>query len=369
MSQLFAPTTLASVSFPNRIVVSPMCQYSADEGIVHDWHMISLGRYAAGGYGLIFTEATHVSARGRITPGCAGLYSDDHERAFARIFKAMKAINPAPLGMQIAHAGRKGSTAKPWLGGKPLTGPEAWLTEAPSAIPHEESGPLPEALDETGLKRVKGAFVAAAQRAQRLGLDVLELHAAHGYLLHQFCSPVANQRQDGYGGSRDKRLRFPLEVFEAVRAAWPKDRALGARITGSDWVGDQGIEIADAIVFAHELKRLGADFVDVSSGGVSSKQQIAVKPGYQVHFAEAIKRATGLPVMTVGMITEPYQADAIIAESKADFVAMARALINDPLWPWRAAEVLGAHIIIPQQYLRGAKVGIDTPREAPTKSS
>ncbi len=368
MSALFSPATLAGVTLPNRIVVSPMCQYSAEEGVPNDWHMISLGRYAAGGYGLIFTEATHVSARGRITPGCAGLYNDMQEQAFARIFAAMKAINPAPIGMQIAHAGRKGSTAKPWLGGKPLSGAEAWLTEAPSAIAHEENGPLPQALDEAGLARIKAEFVSASERAIRLGVDVIELHAAHGYLLHQFCSPVANQRSDAYGGSRDKRLRFPLEVFEAVRAICPPNIALGARITGSDWVDDQGIEIADCLAFAGELKRLGADFVDVSSGGVSTRQKIPVAPGYQVHFAAAVKKATGLPTMAVGMITQPHQAEAILVDGKADMIAMARAVMHDPLWPWRAAEALGEMARIPPQYLRGAKIGVDTPREAAVKA-
>lgn len=363
MSQLFSPITLADVTLPNRLVLSPMCQYSAEDGVPNDWHRIHLGRYAAAGLGLILTEATHVSRRGRITPGCAGIYSDAHEAAFAGIVKELKAFGPAAVGIQLAHAGRKGSAHRPWDGGKPLVGAEAWTTEAPSALPFDEGWHVPEALDQEGLARVKAEFIQAARRADRAGFDVIELHGAHGYLLHEFCSPISNQRTDGYGGDRDKRFRFPLEVFEAVRSVWPREKALGMRITGSDWMGEAGLGVEDTVALASELKALGADFVDVSSGGVSPKQKIAVGPGYQTGFAAEVKRRVGLPVMTVGMITEARQAEAIVAEGTADMVAMARALLNDPFWAWRAADALGGTIAVPNQYLRGRRVGVDIPRE------
>jgi 2,4-dienoyl-CoA reductase-like NADH-dependent reductase (Old Yellow Enzyme family) len=363
MSALFEPLQLRSVTLPNRIVLSPMCQYSATDGVPNGWHRIHLGRYAAAGLGLIIAEATHVSPQGRITPGCLGLYNAVQEAELAAIAADLKRFGRAPFGIQLAHAGRKASTDLPWRGGKPLTGAEAWLTEAPSALPHGEGWHVPQALDEEGLARVKRDFVEAAQRADRAGVDLIELHGAHGYLLHQFTSPISNRRNDSYGGSLDNRLRFPLEVFDSVRAVWPAHKPLGIRITGSDWMGAEGMEVADAIRFASALKERGCDFVDVSSGGVSPQQKIVTGPGYQVPFAEAVKKATGLVTMAIGLITEPAQAETIVQEGRADLVAMARALLNDPFWPWRAADALGADVHVPPQYLRGRVRGVDTPRE------
>lgn len=363
MSALFEPLSLRSVTLPNRIVLSPMCQYSAIDGLPNNWHRIHLGRYATAGLGLIIAEATHVSAEGRISPGCLGLYNAVQETAFGEIAADLKQFGPAPFGIQLAHAGRKASTDLPWRGGQSLQGALAWQTVAPSALPHGEGWPVPQALDEEGLARVKREFVEAAQRADRAGVDLIELHGAHGYLLHQFASPISNRRTDAYGGSLDNRLRFPLEVFEAVRAAWPAHKPLGMRITGSDWLPGEGLEIADAMRFAAALKERGCDFVDVSSGGVSLQQKIKTGPGYQVHFAEAVKQATGMVTMAVGLITEPAQAEAIVAEGRADLVAMARGLLNNPYWAWQAADALGGQVHVAPQYLRGRIRGVDAPRE------
>jgi NADPH2 dehydrogenase len=361
---LFSPLQLGPIVLPNRIVLSPMCQYSAMDGLAQPWHRVHLGRYIASGLGLVMTEATHVSAQGRITPGCLGLYDDAHEAALAEIVRFHSAwASPTPIGIQLAHAGRKGSSEVPWRGGAPLGDSRAWTTVAPSALPFDSHWPIPVALDFDTMKQVRGEFVRAAQRALGAGFDLLELHAAHGYLLHQFLSPLANRRDDAYGGARERRMRFPLEVAAAVRAIWPRDRALGARIPGHDWVPGEGLDVEDAVAFAAELKSLGFDFVDVSSGGVSPRQRIKTGPGYQVRFAAAVKAAVGLPTICVGMIFEARQADAIVADRQADAVMMARALLNDPLWAWRAADALGADVAIPNQYLRGRRAGVDVPRE------
>lgn len=367
MPALFEPLHLRSVTLPNRIVLSPMCQYSAVDGSANDWHLVHLGRYAAAGLGLALAEATHVAPRGRITPYCLGLYDDANEAALGRVVQAYKAVaataGNAPFGLQLAHAGRKGASAAPWAGGKPLTDERAWINLAPSALAHEEGGPLPEAMDEAAIAEAIEQFAAAARRADRIGVDVIELHGAHGYLMHQFLSPISNRRNDEYGGSLENRLRFPLAVFDAVRAAWPAHKPLGIRITGSDWMGDAGLGMADAIAFGHALKERGCDFVDVSSGGISPQQQITTGPGYQVPFAAAVRKATGLVTMAVGLITESQQAEAILTEGSADLVAMARGLLNDPFWAWRAADALGGRVAAPNQYLRGRQRGVDTPRE------
>lgn len=368
MPSLFEPLALRSVTLRNRIVLSPMCQYSATDGSANDWHRVHLGRYASAGLGLIITEATHVSARGRITPYCLGLYSDANEQALGSVVAMIKALNGPPVGVQLAHAGRKGSSDAPWNGGKPLSGAASWVTEAPSDLPHDADWPAPEALDEAGLARVRDDFVQATKRADRIGVDLIELHGAHGYLLHQFLSPVSNRRTDRYGGSRENRMRFPLEMFEAVRAAWPAHKPLGMRIGGSDWVGVAGLGIEDAVALASELKARGCDFVDVSSGGVSAQQKITTGPGYQVPFADAVRKATGLVTMAVGMITEAEQAQAILDHGQADLIAMARGLLHDPFWAWRAADKLGGKVTVPPQYLRGRVVGVDTPRTIPAKA-
>lgn len=352
MSQLFSPASLGSLNLDNRIVVAPMCQYSAIEGSMTDWHLMHLGQYAVGGAGLVFVEATGVEAAGRITPGCPGLYSDENEAAMARVIRFFRDYGAAKIGIQLAHAGRKASADLPWNGGTALTADNgAWETSAPSARPYADGWHTPTALDSDGLGRVKDAFVQAAIRAVRLEFDVIEVHAAHGYLLHQFLSPISNQRDDQYGGSLENRMRFPLEIFEAVRAAAP-ETPVGVRFSASDWVEDSGWALEDSTIFAAELQKLGCDFIDVSSGGNSPLQNIKVGAGYQVGFANHIRRETGLATMAVGMITDPRQAETIISTGQADFVALARGMLYDPRWAWHAAEVLRAKATFPPQYMR-----------------
>lgn len=351
-SLLFSPFKLRSVELANRIVVAPMCQYSASDGTVGDWHLMHLGQFAVSGAGAIFVEATGVEPEGRITPGCVGLYSDDNEEALARVLHFCRGNGPARLGIQLAHAGRKASSRVPWKGGTPLPAEEgAWQTVAPSAIPFAGNWHTPQALDGAGLKRVKAAFVQAAERARRLGFDMIEVHAAHGYLLHQFLSPISNRRTDSYGGSPENRMRFPLEVFEAVRGVWPEDRALGVRFSATDWI-EGGWDLEGSIAFAQALKQRGCDFVDVSSGGLSPAQQIVNGAGYQTGFAAEVRRATGLATIAVGRITDPVQAETILRTGQADMVALARGMLFDPRWPWHAAVTLGGQATFPPQYQR-----------------
>jgi 2,4-dienoyl-CoA reductase-like NADH-dependent reductase (Old Yellow Enzyme family) len=348
---LFQPYDLAGLHLDNRIVVAPMCQYSAEGGSATDWHMIHLGHLALSGASLLILEATAVEAEGRITPGDLGLYSDANEAALARVLAAIRAYSPIKVGIQLAHAGRKASSRAPWEGGQELPIAEGgWLTSAPSALsvnPHEEA---PVALDEAGLERVRAAFVATAHRAVRLGLELIELHGAHGYLLHEFLSPLSNRREDRYGGSLENRMRFPLEVFDAVRAAVP-GRPVGVRVSATDWVPG-GWDLEQTVSFAHALKARGCDFIHVSSGGLSSAQVIPLGPNYQVPFAARIKAEVGLPTIAVGLITEAHQADAIVASDAADMVALARGILYDPRWPWHAAAALGAQVKAPKQYWR-----------------
>jgi 2,4-dienoyl-CoA reductase-like NADH-dependent reductase (Old Yellow Enzyme family) len=352
MSVLFSPYALGPLPLRNRIVIAPMCQYTAEDGNAADWHLIHLGQLALSGAGLLVIEATAVEDIGRITPGDLGLYSDDNEAALARVLAAIRRHSRIPVAIQLAHAGRKASSHAPWDGGQCLAPEEgAWQTVAPSALPHAPGEPPPVALDADGLARVKSAFVRAAQRAEALGLDAIELHAAHGYLLHQFLSPIANRRDDAYGGTLEKRMRFPLEVFEAVRAAVPERMPVGMRISGTDWV-EGGWDVEQSVVFAKALAQRGCDFMHVSSGGVSPQQKIALAPGYQVPLAERIKAEVGLPTIAVGLVTEPKQAEAIVASGQADLVALARAMLFEPHWPWRAAAELGAQVEAPHQYWR-----------------
>lgn len=351
-STLFSPLHLAGLELPNRIVVSPMCQYQADDGCATDWHLMNAGQYAVGAAGLFMFEATHVSRAGRITHRCLGLYSDDNEEALARVVRFCRRHGVARLGIQLAHAGRKASVRPPAQGGTPLPREEdAWDTVAPSALPFAPGWHTPQALDAEGLARVRDQFVEAARRAARIGLDLAELHMAHGYLLHQFLSPLANQRTDTYGGSLENRMRFPLEVARAVRAVWPAGRPLGARITGTDWV-EGGITVEEAVALARALRDLGLDFVDVTSGQVDPRQSIPFAPGYNVPFADQVRRQTGMPVMAVGMITQPAQAQAIIAGGQADLVGIARGMMDDPRWAWRAARELGAQTAYAPGYQR-----------------
>lgn len=358
MSALFSPISLGGMNLANRIVVSPMCQYQCigpdnkGDGVMHDWHLMHLGQFAMGAAGLVFTEATHVSAIGRITPYCAGLYTDAQEAAMKRIVDFCKTYGVAKIGVQLAHAGRKASCHPPLRGGKPMDEEDgAWVTVGPSAHPYDPTWPVPEALDTIGMAQIKKEFVQAAERCVRIGVDVLEMHAAHGYLLNQFLSPLSNHREDAYGGSLENRMRFPLEVFEAMRAATPADLPIGVRVSAIDWV-DGGATIEDTIVFAQALKERGCDFMDVSTAGLDSRQRITVGPGYQVPFAEAVKKAVDMPVMAVGMITEPEQAEEIVASEKADFVMLARGAMYDPRWAWHAAHKLGVETDYPDQYTR-----------------
>jgi 2,4-dienoyl-CoA reductase-like NADH-dependent reductase (Old Yellow Enzyme family) len=356
---LFSPFSLRELQLANRIVVSPMCQYSAIDGAATDWHTIHWGQLLQSGAGMFTIEATAVSAIGRITYGCLGLYDDACEQALGRGLEIARANAPAmPVALQLAHAGRKGSSHKPWDGGRLIALDHGgWTPLAPSAIAQSQHEAPPQAIDTAMLAQIKGEFVAAAGRASRIGIDAIELHMAHGYLLNEFLSPLSNRRDDAYGGSFDNRVRFPMEVFSAVRAAWPADKPLGVRISATDWV-DGGWTIEDSLELARRLQASGCDWIDVSSGGISPAQKISVGPGYQVPLARAIRSATSIPTMTVGLITDALQADAIVKSGDADLVALARALLWNPHWPWHAAATLGAQIQAPKPYWRAA------PREA-----
>ena len=357
MSQLFSPYSLRSLTLPNRIVISPMCQYSADNGAATAWHMIHLGHLALSGAGMLIIEATAVEPEGRITPSDLGLWNDVTEAALVPILAAIRKHSKIAVVMQLAHAGRKASSKSPWEGGQVLPVAEGgWISYAPSAVPQKAGDVEPLALDAAGLRRVRDAFVLAAKRAARLGIDGLEVHAAHGYLLHQFLSPIANHRSDEYGGSLQNRMRFPLEVFDAVRAVFPADKPVGIRVSASDWM-EGGWNLEHTITFATELKKRDVDWIDVSSGGISPLQKITLGPGYQVPFAQGVKEATGLNTMAVGLITEPQQAEDIIANGQADLIALARGMLFDPRWPWHAALALDATIDGPPQYWRAAPHG------------
>jgi len=356
---LFSPFTLRKLTLANRIVVSPMCQYSAVDGRAVDWHTVHWGQLLQSNAGMFTIEATAVSALGRITYGCLGLYDDACETALGeRLAIARSIAPPIPIAIQLAHAGRKGSSQVPWEGGQLIPLDQGgWTPVAPSAIAQLEHEALPAALDLAGIAQIKREFVAAAERASRIGIDAIELHMAHGYLLHEFLSPLSNQRNDAYGGSFDNRVRFPLEVFAAVRNAWPQDKPLGVRVSATDWV-EGGWTLEESIELARRLQSAGCDWIDTSSGGVSPRQKIPLGPGYQVHLARAIRKATSMPTMAVGLITDAAQAEAIVAAHDADLVAMARALLWDPRWPWHAAATLGAQVQVPKPYWRSA------PREA-----
>lgn len=359
MSHLFQPLSIGNLPLDNRIIIAPMCQYSAVDGTPGDWHLIHLGQLALSGAGLLILEATAVSAEGRITPGDLGLYSDANEAALARILGTLREVSPIKLGMQLAHAGRKASSRAPWAGGAQIRAgePEGWRAVAPSPLPITPAEEPPAALDRAGLKRVRGEFAAAARRAARLGLDGLEVHAAHGYLLHEFLSPLANQRDDEYGGSLENRMRFPLEVFDAVREAFPAERPVWVRLSATDWVSG-GWDIEGTLVLSRELQARGCAAIHVSSGGVSPQQAIKLGPGYQVPFAQRVKAEVGITTIAVGLITEPEQAEAIIAHGEADAIGIARAILYNPHWPWHAAARLGAQVEAPRQYWRSQ------PREA-----
>ena len=360
MSHLFDPWSIGPLGLENRIVVAPMCQYSAEDGSAGDWHLIHLGHLALSGAGLLVLEATAVSPEGRISPADLGLYSDANEAALARVLAAVRAHSPMPLAVQLGHAGRKGSSRAPWDGGAQIRPdePGGWKTEAPSPVPHAPDEDPPVALDRAGLDRVRDAFAAAAGRAARLGLDGIEIHGAHGYLLHQFLSPLANRREDTYGGGLANRMRFPIEVFDAVRDAFPADRPVWMRVSATDWVPG-GWDIEGTVALAETLKARGCAAVHVTTGGVSPEQAIRIAPGYQVPYARRVKAEVGLPTIAVGLITESEQAESIVANGEADAVSLARAMLYDPRWPWHAAARLGARVRAPRQYWRSQPRGLE----------
>jgi 2,4-dienoyl-CoA reductase-like NADH-dependent reductase (Old Yellow Enzyme family) len=353
MSRLFEPWSMGELRLANRIVIAPMCQYSAEQGSAGDWHLIHLGHLALSGAGLLILEATAVSPDGRITPQDLGLYCDDNEAALGRVLRAVRAHSPIAIGVQLSHAGRKASSRPPWDGGTQIRPhePGGWKTLAPSPVPHAEGEDVPLALDRDGMQRVRDDFAAAARRAARLGLDGIEIHAAHGYLLHQFLSPLANHRLDEYGGSLENRMRFPLEVFDAVRAAFPAGKPVWTRISATDWVPG-GWDIEGTVALSQALKARGCTAIHVTTGGVSPAQAIKLGPGYQVPYAQRVKAEVGLPTIAVGLIREPELAEAIIVAGEADAVSLARAMLWDPRWPWHAAAQLGAHVFAPKQYWR-----------------
>lgn len=342
-SALFSPITLRGLTLANRIVVSPMCQYISENGSANDWHLMHLGQFSLGGSGaLVMTEATNVTFDGRITHKCATLSNDENEAALKRVIDFCKKFGPAKHGIQLGHAGRKGSTHPPALGGKPLTAEEgAWETLAPSALAYDAGWHTPRAMTQTDIDAMKNAFVDSVRRAERVGYDLVELHAGHGYLLHQFLSPLSNQRTDQYGGSLENRMRFVLETFAACRAAWPEGKPMGVRVSATDWV-EGGWTLEDTVVLARELKALGCDYVDASTAALDPRQKIPLAPGYQVPFAEAVRARAEIPTMAVGLITDARQAEEIVASGKADFICMARGAMWDPRWAWHAAEELGA---------------------------
>ncbi|HKI99619.1 MAG TPA: NADH:flavin oxidoreductase/NADH oxidase [bacterium] len=350
---LFQPITFRSVTARNRIVVSPMCQYSAREGVPGDWHLVHLGARASGGAGIVFTEATHVEARGRITPWCLGLWNDAQAEAFARITAFVTSQGAVPA-CQLAHAGRKASTNKPWEGGGPLKPDQgAWQPIGPSPVPFGEGYPAPAEMTAAQIAEVTAAFGASARLARQAGFRLLEVHAAHGYLLHSFLTPLANRRTDGYGGPLEHRARLLMEVLDAVRAEWPADLPLWVRLSCSDWV-EGGWDLPDTLALARLLKARGdVDLLDCSSGGASPAQRLPLHPGYQVPFAEAVRRETGIATGAVGLIRDARQAEEILANGRADVVLLARMLLDDPHWPLHAARRLGWEGPWPRQYERG----------------
>src|SRR5438067_2248449 len=349
-SKLFSPLQIGGVTLPNRIAVSSMCQYSADDGCMNDWHFIHLGHLAYSGAGLMMVEATHVTREGRITHGCSGLYDEHNEAELARVIQACRRLSKNPIGIQLAHAGRKASSQVPWEGREWLRADQSpWQTVASSPIPYGEGWHVPHELSVQEIRTQIEAFVAATLRSKRIGFDVVELHSAHGYLIHQFLSPLANQRKDAYGRDRSK---FPLEVAAAVRESWPKDRALGARISAHDWA-DGGLGPDDAVAYAKELKRIGFDYVCVSSGSMVVKQKLPpVVQGYQMPFAEKVKHGVDIKVRAVGMIADPEYAEEVVESGKCDMVALARAFLDNPRWVWHAAERHGIKIDYPPSYAR-----------------
>lgn len=352
MTDIFSPISLGGMELPNRIIIPPMCQYSAENGLVGSWHLMHYSHLAVSGAGLLIVEATSVEPEGRISPFDLGLWNGEQTESHRNMVSIIRNVSQMPLAVQLGHAGRKASTGVPWQGGKPLAGDcGGWEVCAPSADKYDPEHPLPKAMSKEDIARVTASFAAAAKRADAAGYDTVEIHAAHGYLLHQFLSPLANFRTDGYGGNLENRMRFPLEVFKAVRAAFPKNKPVGARISGSDFV-QGGWDVESSVIFTRELAKLGCAFIHVSGGGLSPNQKIKLCPAYQVSLAAKVKAGAGLPTIAVGLITEPELAAAIISAGLTDMVAIGRAMLYDPRWPWHAAAKLGKSLKVPEQYLR-----------------
>jgi len=350
-SALFSPIKFRGLELANRIVVSPMCQYNSEEGSANDWHLMHLGQFSLGAAALVMTEMTNVSPEGRITHKCAGMYSDANEAGMKRVIDFCRKYGVAKLGVQLAHAGRKGSTQVPAAGGQPLKPEEgAYETIAPSALPYAPGWHTPRAMTKADIERIVNAFAESTKRVLRIGYDLVELHGGHGYLFHQFLSPLSNQRKDDYGGSLENRMRFPLQVFAAMRAVWPADRPMGVRISATDWV-EGGWNIEESVVFSRELKKLGCDYVDCSSGALDPRQQLPLAPGYQVPFAERIRKEAGIPTIAVGLITSPRQCEEIVSSGKADMVCLARGAMWNPRFAWHAAEELGAEAPYAPKYM------------------
>ena len=357
MTKLFTPLALRDLTLQNRIVVAPMCQYSANDGQASSWHMIHLGGLAQSGAGMLTIEATAVAPEGRITLGCLGLWDDITETALRRALDAIRHHSSIPIAIQLAHAGRKGSSRLPWEGGSQIAPQDGgWTTFGPSAVPHALGEIAPVALDEAKMAQIREDFAKAGRRAHRLGLDAIEIHNAHGYLLHEFLSPIANHRDDAYGGALENRMRFPLEIFETVRAAFPAHKPVGVKISATDWV-EGGWDVEQSVVFATELKARGADWITASSAGVSPLQNIPVGPGYQLPLARRIREATGVTTNAIGLITEPQQAENILTSGIADLVSLARGMLYEPRWGWHAAAAFDAQVEAAPQYLRATPRG------------
>ncbi|MDH5750537.1 MAG: NADH:flavin oxidoreductase/NADH oxidase, partial [Rhodospirillales bacterium] len=362
------PITLRGVTLANRVVVAPMCQYSAVNGSATDWHLMHLGQFSVSGTGLVIVEATGVEPEGRITPHCLGLWSDENEAALARVVKFCRDYGNTRMGIQLSHAGRKASVNAFWQGSKPVAAADGgWQTVAPSPLPFVDDGrPVPQELTAEGMARIKASFVEAAKRAARIGFDSLETHSAHGYLLHEFLSPISNQRTDDYGGSLENRMRYPLEVFAAIRDVWPEDKPFGVRVSATDWI-DGGWDVESTLIYARELEKLGCDYLHVSGGGITATAKVPVGPGYQTGFAATLKAGLSIPVIAVGLITGAMQAENIIRSGQADMVALARGMLFDPRWTWHAANELGAEAAYPPQYERSHAMfkGMRIPKDPP----
>ena len=369
--KLFTPISIMNLTLSNRIVVAPMCQYSAVNGSATDWHLMHLGQLSISGSSLIFVEATAVEEKGRITPGCLGLYSDDNQKALSKIIEFVKRYGNTKIGIQLAHAGRKASTQVPWKGGTPLNkdNTDSWQTVAPSSESYNSNWPLPVELNEEGLENIKKCFVKSAKRAVEIGFDIIELHMAHGYLIHQFLSPISNKRKDKYGSCFENRIRYPLEIFKAIREEISTDYPVGVRFSATDWVENSSWDLREATQFAMKLKALGCDFFDVSSGGNSPKQEIISGPSYQTGFASHIKNKVGVPTIAVGQINEPLQAESIISTGQADMIAIGRGMLYNPRWAWHAAEVFKKECAYPPQYARAhhSLIGLPIPGNPQSK--